>query len=478
MENNYVRIALLSAALLTSGINNASAKDKEKDKEKKAVEQTVPDLIINGTNQSATFTVNSENLVGNEITLTAPNGFTVSPQVIPANSDNQKVTVTLQSYKAVTEGQIILRSEDMRQYVSVKGNGSALPAKDLSEGVTALNPMKMEQSFIPGNDGFTMEFKVNAANMVQAFYPYFVDDKGNGIKAYVTSDGFGLFNGGGKKGISNPFTQGKEGGRGRFYNDDGQAHTYRIAVTPDNRAFIYRDGMPVDTVRLADYGLQPNFASGIGTVKSNLIKNGDFEGEYEMEEESKIAKAIEGWNITIGDRWNSEQYITPEELNKSADFNNHAFQIKPYKWRNGWSDASLTQIIDVVPGQTYKLSALVKGGTSTKLKKNTGRMIIREVQNEKNCIETEITSDEWNTYTTDFTPSTNCRQVEVIFRVGKGSWGGDITPVKVDNVTLSGVSRTYLPIYGYTSTAELEYFIFDESGAYAPLPASIDIVIK
>ena len=29
---------------------------------------------------------------------------------------------------------------------------------------------------------------------------------------------------------------GKEGGK--FYNNDGLSHTYRIAVTPDNRAFI------------------------------------------------------------------------------------------------------------------------------------------------------------------------------------------------------------------------------------------------
>ena len=62
------------------------------------------------------------------------------------------------------------------------------------------------------------------------------------------------------------------GGRGKFYNNDGKAHIYRIAVMPDNRAFFYRDGIAVDTVRPHDYGLQPEFASGNGDIKENLLK--------------------------------------------------------------------------------------------------------------------------------------------------------------------------------------------------------------
>lgn len=60
-----------------------------------------------------------------------------------------------------------------------------------------------------------------------------------------------------KKEINNPATNGKTGGKGKFYNNDGQAHTYRFAITPDNRAFIYRDGIPVDSVRIMDYAPQP-----------------------------------------------------------------------------------------------------------------------------------------------------------------------------------------------------------------------------
>ena len=72
--------------------------------------------------------------------------------------------------------------------------------------------------------------------------------KGMDLRHIITSTEVGLYNAY-KKNISNPATAGKEGGQGKFYNNDGEAHTYRIAVTPDNRAFIYRDGMPIDSVR-------------------------------------------------------------------------------------------------------------------------------------------------------------------------------------------------------------------------------------
>ena len=83
--------------------------------------------------------------------------------------------------------------------------------------------------------------------------------KGYGFKAYITSNEIGLFNAY-KKELPILATNGKAGGKGKFYNNDGQAHIYRFAITPDNRAFIYRDGIPVDSVRIIDYAPQPNFA--------------------------------------------------------------------------------------------------------------------------------------------------------------------------------------------------------------------------
>ena len=93
--------------------------------------------------------------------------------------------------------------------------------------------------------------------------------------------------------------------------------------------------MPIDSVRIIDYAPQPYFASGIGEAVENLLKNPDFEGEFDTNPESKLVTAVEGWDVVIGDRWNSEQYIKPEEIDNMQDIDNHIFEIKPYKWAAG-----------------------------------------------------------------------------------------------------------------------------------------------
>lgn len=481
MKKNYVKIMLLSVVLLASNVadtyaNLPDGKKKEKKTDASNTQERLPLLVFKEANQPMSFEVNSKNLIGKEITITAPKGFTVSPQVIPANASKQKVTVTLQSTKALTEGKIVLRSEDYRYYIKAMGYGTALPVKDIAGSPLVQNKPEFSQNFKPGKNGYTIEFKVKTNDEMQAFYPYFVDGQGYGFKAYITSDAFGIFNGGNKKDIQNPATASEEGGRGKFYNNDGLAHIYRFAVTPDNRAFIYRDGMPIDTVRINDFGTQPGFADGTGEVKENLLKNADFEGEYELLPNTEIANGIEGWDIVIGDRWNSEQIIKPEELDKTFDFNNHVFEIRPYKWSGStWSDGILAQVVDVAPNETYTLSALVKGGISEKESRNTGKMVIREVQNTEKSNVTEITSNDWETYSADYTTSPDCNQLEISFSVGRGGWGNDITPVRVDNVKLTGMARTYTPKVGFNNSAELEYFTIDESGAYAPEPATIEI---
>ena len=104
--------------------------------------------------------------------------------------------------------------------------------------------------------------------------------------------------------------------------------------------------MPIDSVRIIDYAPQPYFASGIGEAEENLLKNPDFEGEFDTNPESKLVTAVEGWDVVIGDRWNSEQYIKPEEIDNMQDIDNHIFEIKPYKWAAGWSDGILMQVVD------------------------------------------------------------------------------------------------------------------------------------
>ncbi len=438
----------------------------------------LPLLTIKGTGESAAVEITSKALIGKEISVTTTPGFSVSQKTIPANSKNTKLKVTLNSSKALTKGKLILRSGDSRTYIQLEGHGTSLPTKDISNNPVYKGTDKaFSKEFNPGKRGYTIEFKVNTSEEGNDFYPYFVDQNGYGFKAYVKSSAIGLYNADSQKNLANPATEGKDGGTGKFYNNDEQSHTYRLAITPDNRAFIYRDNLPIDTVRTVDFGSQPYFATGTGDIKENLLKNGDFEGEFENTGDIG-ATSIEGWNIVIGDRWNSQQRIEHQELDNSQDLDNHVFEIKPYKWAGGWSDGILEQVVDVAPNQTYTLSALAKGGTSKKKNVNTGKITIQEVQDGSKRAVTEIASENWEYYSTDFTTSADCKQIRIRFSVGKGSWGGDITAVCVDNAKLTGTARTYKPKFGFeNSSAKIDYFTIDTTGAYAPEAPAIQVTV-
>ena len=159
-----------------------------------------------------------------------------------------------------------------------------------------------------------------------------------------------------EKGIFNPANG------GTFYNTDGQYHTYRYAVTGDRRVFVYRDGMPVDTFRVADLALQPEWSETNGEIEKNLIKNGDFEGEWDFSKSQNITKYIEGWDVYPYDQYNSYQDINSEERSNEVDQNNHVLSVHRYKWNDGWAAAEISQIVDVAPNETYAFSALAKGG--------------------------------------------------------------------------------------------------------------------
>ena len=88
-------------------------------------------------------------------------------------------------------------------------------------------------------------------------------------------------------------------------------------------------------------------------------------------------------------------------------------------------------------------------------------MIIEEVQDPEKKVITEIASDNWETYSMDYTTSAECNQIRVSFTVGRGGWGNDIGAVRVDNAKLTGT-----------------YFTIDESGAYAPAQPEITINIE
>lgn len=104
--------------------------------------------------------------------------------------------VTLNSTKRLTEGKIILRSGDVRSYLKVKGYGTALPVKDIaaSPAYKKGNDKEFTKAFTPNSKGYTIEFKIKTDDSEKSFYPYFVNEKGYGFKAYITSNEIGLFN--------------------------------------------------------------------------------------------------------------------------------------------------------------------------------------------------------------------------------------------------------------------------------------------
>lgn len=431
--------------------------------------------MINGTGKTVTLNIDSKQLNGKTVTVKAPNGFEVSPLSFNANG-KAKLNVKLISSKDSTFGDLVLRCGDTRKYIKVVGVGSPLPIKSLVNGKSLAKGKKdkFETAFNPGKNGYTIEFKLKSMDDGQVFNPYFVDANGYGFQSNITFDKVALQNSY-EKTISNPATEGKEGG-GKFYNNDELSHTYRIAVTPDNRAFIYRDGVLLKVTRTDDYAPRDFFATGNGKVKENLLKNGDFEGEFDLSADKERAEEVEGWDIVIGDRWNSEQKVEKLGLDNQLDVDNHVFWVRPYKWRAGWSDGILEQIVDIVPGETYTLTALAKGGTSAKENKNLGQLQIHEVQDRSKSVTTPIVSNEWEEYSLDYTPSKECKQIAIQITNGRGGWGNDITPVYVDNVKLTGKSRTYSPKFGFLSQgADVEYFTIDESGAYAPETPEINV---
>lgn len=104
--------------------------------------------------------------------------------------------VTLNSTKRLTEGKIILRSGDIRSYIKVKGFGTALPVKDIAASPVYKkgNDTEFTKAFTPNSKGYTIEFKIKTDDSEKSFYPYFVNEKGYGFKAYITSNEIGLFN--------------------------------------------------------------------------------------------------------------------------------------------------------------------------------------------------------------------------------------------------------------------------------------------
>ena len=486
MKCNYLKLLfcafLMSAA---NGVGYASSVNDDgttsmvvkfaaKNGAARSATSTMPGkLLLKGTGAKATVFVEATGLE-QDVQVAVTSGFSVTPAVIKAGTESVEVTVTNTSTRNQAEGKLILRSGDIRTYVSLLGTGSPLPVKDISANAVyggGTDDAKTYTDFTPGKDGYTVEFKVKTDDASKEFYPFAVSDNKVGFKGYVKSESIGLYNGGNTfisdEGISNPANG------GTFYNTDGLYHTYRYAVTPDKRVFVYRDGLAVDTFRVADLAMQPEWAVENGDMKENLIKNPGFEGEWNFSKSRNIVTRIEGWDVYPYDQYNSTQDIEAEERNNDVDMNNHVLSLKRYMWNDGWSAGQISQIVDVAPNETYSFSALAKGG----IKKDgtqLGSIRIEDLQNSDNKVTIPVTSDSYQTYASDFTTLANTKQIRVYFNLERDKWGASITALKVDDVKLTGVDRNVAAKVGFENNgADVAYFTYDTTGAYAPAFASL-----
>ena len=433
------------------------------------LETSADELTINGTGATETFTVSAENLTG-DISVTATHGFAVSPTTIKAGSKDVKVKVTNLTTLITSTGKVILRSGDVRKNVRLTGKGTALPVKDLSE-----NPIYTgkedddSQSFDASGlteAGYTVEVRAKTDNAAKQILPYAVTSKGLGFKGYIKDTSMGMKNSKdifiSEKGISNPANG------GTFYNTDGQYHTYRYAVTQDRRIFVYRDGLPVDTFRVADLALQPEWSKESDYISKNLLKNGDFEGEHNFSSSQNITKFIEGWDVYPYDQYNSYQDIVSEERSNEVDQNNHVLSIHRYMWEGGWADGEISQIVDVAPNDIYTFSALAKGGIRSN-GDQLGSIRIQDLQNDDNKVTMTVNSDSYKTYSVDFETKANTKQIRIWFNLGRAAWGASVSAFKIDDARLIGTHRVPTQQIGFESVgADVEYFNFDTTGAYAP----------
>ena len=265
-----------------------------------------------------------------------------------------------------------------------------------------------------------------------------------------------------EKGISNPANG------GTFYNTDGLYHTYRYAVTPDRRVFVYRDGLPVDTFRVADLALQPEWSNESDYISKNLLKNGDFEGEWDFSQSQNITKFIEGWDVYPYDQYNSYQDIVSEERSNKVDQNNHVLSMHRYMWEGGWADGEISQIVDVAADDIYTFSALAKGGIRSN-GDQLGSIRIQDLQNDDNKVTMTVNSDSYKTYSVDFETKANTKQIRIWFNLGRAAWGASVSAFKIDDARLIGTHRVPTPQIGFENIgADIEYFNLDASGAYAP----------
>ena len=413
------------------------------------------------------------------ITVSATAGFSVYPAKINPTKGG-KVRITLNSTLPYTSGKVILRSGDLRSYIDLAGYCDGLEEKDIKNapvyagGTDAAFYQAAADGFTPGKDGYTVEFRMKLNSRNNEFNAFAVTEDDAAFKAYVGAEEMGLYNGTSKVGFSNPATA-QTGGKQIFYNNDDLFHTYRYAVTSDKRVVIFRDGIEVANLRTSDYGHQAEWAIADTEIKENLLKNPDFEGEWNVRASDSLVNKVEGWIVDPIDRYNCTYEINNYEINNELDHNNHVLKLQRYNWNDGWGAGTVSQIVDVAPNSTYSLSFLAGGGMDKKSGTNMSSVKIQEVQSDRLGTSVTVTNEEGlEPYGLNYTTSADCKQIKVVVHnerfLNGGGWGSSPVAFRVDEMQLTGMGRKLDQLVGFNnSNADIEYFTYDTTGAYAPL---------
>ena len=137
-------------------------------------------------------------------------------------------------------------------------------------------------------------------------------------------------------------------------------------------------------------------------------------------------------------------------------------------WEGGWADGEISQIVDVAPNDIYTFSALAKGGIRSN-GDQLGSIRIQDLQNDDNKVTMTVNSDSYKTYAVDFETKANTKQIRIWFNLGRAAWGASVSAFKIDDAKLIGTHRVPTQQIGFENIgADIEYFNFDATGAYAP----------
>lgn len=440
------------------------------------------EISIDGTQgqQSIDLKITGKGLRSDEyITFATPPGLTVSPAVIPSNSSARNVKVTYNGTKNNFTDTLYIRSGETIRPVVVKVKGTPLVVKSLAESAQIKNQNSFELSNFNPVAGYTMEIKAKVKEGSRA-----------GVKLYSSlpsGEGIEIAIGDSIITVDNP--------KARWNNPDSiicrknadLMRTYRLTVSPDNRLYVYRDGNIADTLKLSDFVVPAGYTAGYENSSKNLLKNGDFNGETSFsylpdEPNVPFADYVEGWNIYPIEEWNSRQYIANWAVDEEQGSSNKAFRMERYEWNAGWTDAMISQVVNVVGGQPYTLSALAQGGIYKKNGAKYAYMRIEEVQNPNSGKRIAIQTVDPSIHTLEYTPSATCQQLRVIFGLtspGKIEQWPPVprVPVYFDNVVLTGPKVKGKGIMGFVAEAgtEVEYFAYDVENAYAAIKPEIEV---